>query len=59
MDKLLEKSFSEFLETQRADRIFDEFQDMIRAAYLDGYRRGQQDAQVHIVYVASKKRAED
>lgn len=59
MDKLLEKSFSEFLDSHRADHIFDRFQDMIRTAYMEGYNKGRQEPSVHIVYVADKKRAEE
>ena len=54
MNEYLEKAFSDFLETQEADKIFDSFQTAIKQAFVEGFMAGQK-IDVKIVYIKIKK----
>ena len=59
MDKQIEQDFSDFMDSHEADNIFENFQDLIRLAYLEGYKSGQKNSNIQIIYITNKKRAED
>ena len=54
MDMSQEQVFGDFLESKRADELFGSFQDLIRTAFIEGYKTGQQNPQIQIVYISGK-----
>lgn len=59
MNNQSEQAFSNFLDSYKADNIFEDFQDLIRAAYLEGFKMGEKNSAIQITYIIDKKRAED
>ena len=59
MDKQQEEAFSNYLESQNSDKIFDTFQDIIRSAFLEGYRKGKKNGNLKIIYIINKEKAEE
>ena len=59
MDKQQEKEFSDFLDSQKSDKIFNTFQDIIRLAFFEGYQKGRKKGQLQIIYIINKEKAEE
>ena len=53
----LENAFDDFLDSEEGDRLFGEFQDMVRTAFIEGYKSGRRDSGV--VYIVHSPRAGD
>lgn len=54
MDMKQEQAFGDFLESKRADALFEGFQDLIRTAFIEGYKTGQQNPHIQVVYISGK-----
>lgn len=54
-----EQAFSDFLDKNNTDEIFDNFQDLIRIAFFEGYKMGEKNSGVQVIYIINKKRAEE
>lgn len=59
MEYKAEQAFSEFLDSIEGDRAFGEVQDILRAVFLEGYRNGEKNAPVQVIYIVNKKRTEE
>ena len=54
MDENIDKKFSDFLDSKKADKIYDKFQTSLKQAFIEGYKAGQKII-VQIVYIKIKK----
>ena len=54
MDENIDKKFSDFLDSEKADKIYDKFQTSLKQAFIEGYKAGQKIT-VQIVYIKIKK----
>ncbi len=61
MDIRQEQAFGNFLESSRSDKLFEGFQDLIRTAFMEGYKMGRQTTRLQIVYISgtNEKTAEN
>ena len=59
MDRQFEQAFSDFLDSYKSDKIFDDFQDLIREVFLEGYKMGEKRSAIQVIYIINKKRAEE
>lgn len=59
MNTFKEQAFSDFLDSLEGDRVFGDLQDVLRAVFLEGYRNGEKNAPVQVIYIIHKKRTEE